>query len=83
MAFFDDLGKRASKTTARAMAKAQEISEISKINTSISEEEKKVNAAYYQIGKLYVSLHGEEGLYTLGGSDAGSVVSATGGAWRW
>lgn len=61
MAFFDDLGKRASMTTARAMAKAQEISEISKINASISEEEKKVNAAYYQIGKLYVSLHGEEG----------------------
>ncbi len=58
MAFFDNLSKKASETTAKAMQKAQELSEISRINSLISEEEKRINATYYQIGKLYVSVHG-------------------------
>ncbi len=61
MAFFDNLGKMASEATAKAMQKAQELSEISRINSLISEEEKKNNATYYQIGKLYVSVHGSDG----------------------
>lgn len=61
MAFFDNLGKKASEATAKAMQKAQEVSEISRINSLISEEEKKINATYYQIGKLYVSVHGSDG----------------------
>lgn len=61
MAFFDNLSKKASETTAKAMQKAQELSEISRINSLVSEEEKKINAAYYQIGKLYVSVHGSDG----------------------
>lgn len=61
MAFLNNLGKKASETTAKAMQKAQELSEISKINLLVSEEEKKINAAYYQIGKLYVSVYGSEG----------------------
>lgn len=61
MAFFDNLGKKASETTAKAMQKAQELSEISRINSLVSEEEKRINAAYYQIGKLYVSVHGSDG----------------------
>lgn len=61
MAFFDNFGKKASETTAKAMQKVQELSEISRINSLISEEEKKINATYYQIGKLYVSVHGSDG----------------------
>lgn len=61
MAFFDNLSKKASETTAKAMQKAQELSEISRVNSLISEEEKKMNATYYQIGKLYVSVHGSDG----------------------
>lgn len=61
MAFFDNLGKKASEATAKAMQKAQELSEISRVNSLISEEEKKINATYYQIGKLYVSVHGSDG----------------------
>lgn len=60
MAFFDNLGKKASETTAKAMQKAQDLSEISRVNSLISEEEKKMNATYYQIGKLYVSVHGAD-----------------------
>lgn len=61
MAFFDNLGKKASEATAKAMQKVQEVSEISRVNSLISEEEKKINATYYQIGKLYVSVHGSDG----------------------
>lgn len=61
MAFFDNLGKKASEATAKAMQKAQEVSEISRVKSLISEEEKKINATYYQIGKLYVSVHGADG----------------------
>jgi len=60
MAFFDNLGKKASETTAKAMQKAQELSEISRLNSLISDEEKKINAAYLEIGKLYVSVHSSD-----------------------
>lgn len=60
MAFFEDLGRKASETTAKAMQKAQELSEISKLNGQIADEEKKLNGLYYQIGKLYVSVHGSD-----------------------
>lgn len=57
MAFFDHLGRRASQATAKAVQKAQELSETTRLNTLISDEEKKIDNAYSQIGKLYVSLH--------------------------
>ncbi len=60
MAFFDNLGKKASEATAKAVQKAQELSEITRINSLISEEEKKISATYCQIGKLYVSAHASD-----------------------
>ncbi len=56
MAFLDDLNKKinqVSQTTANKM-------EISKINSTIAEDEKKVNQLYYQIGKLYLANHPED-----------------------
>lgn len=61
MAFFDNLGKKASEATSRAMQKAQDLSETAKLNSTISDEEKRINATYSQIGKLYVELHREDG----------------------
>lgn len=71
MAFFDNLGKRASEATAKAIQKAQELSETTKLNSLISDEEKKVNNAYYQIGKLYVSLYSGDGDEAFAGMIAG------------
>lgn len=71
MAFFDKLGKKASEATAKAIQKAQELSETTKLNSLISDEEKKVNNAYYQIGKLYVSLHSGDGDEAFAGMIAG------------
>ncbi len=67
MTFFDNFGEKVSEATAKARQKAQEFSEISRINSIISEEEKKINATYYQIGKLYVSVHGSDGEESFSG----------------
>mgnify|MGYP002796599112 FL=1 len=60
MAFWDNLSQKASETTAKAMQKAKEMSDIAKLNAMISEEETKINNTYYQIGKLYVTMHSHD-----------------------
>lgn len=60
MAFLDDLGKRISKTGQSAIQKTKDMAEVAKYNSMISEEEKSINNNYYQIGKLYISLHSTE-----------------------
>lgn len=57
MAFWDNFSQKASETTAKAMQKAKEMSDIAKLNSMISEEETKINNTYYQIGKLYIAMH--------------------------
>lgn len=57
MAFFDDLGKKLSQAGQTAVQKTKEMTDIARINGMISDEEKKVNDNYYQIGKLYVAMH--------------------------
>lgn len=60
MAFFDELGKKISQTGQRAVQKTKEMADVAKLNSNITEEEKKINNAYYQIGQLYVSKHEED-----------------------
>lgn len=61
MGFFDDLGKKVSDAGQKTLQKTKEMSDTAKINSMISEEERKLNNTYYQIGKLYVSVHGGDG----------------------
>lgn len=61
MGFFDDLGKRVTDAGQRAVQKTQEMSEVARINSLISQNESKINNTYYQIGKLYVNIHGNDG----------------------
>lgn len=56
MAFFDDISK-----------KTKNLADSAKINVAISDEEKKLNNLYYQVGKLYVSLHPTDYQYEFGG----------------
>lgn len=81
MAFFESLGKKASEATAKAIQKAQDLSETTKLNALISDAEKKVNDTYCQVGKLYVSLHGGDGDEAFAGmiasiSEAEQKISA-------
>lgn len=60
MAFFDDLGKKISQAGQTAVQKTKEMADIAKLNSSISDEERKIENSYREIGKLYVALHDEE-----------------------
>ena len=60
MSFFDDLGKKLSQAGQTAVQKTKEMADIAKLNSAISDEEKRIDDNYLQIGKLYVSLHDAE-----------------------
>jgi len=55
MAFFEDLGKKISDVSQSTMQKGKDFAEVQKLNSSISDEQKKINEALMQIGKLYYS----------------------------
>ena len=57
MGFFDDLGKRVTNAGQRAVQKTQEMSEVARFNSMITQNESKINDIYYQIGKLYANIH--------------------------
>lgn len=59
MAFFDEIGKKLSQTGQAAVQKTKQMADVAKLNSDISDEEKKVTNIYYQIGQLYVSLHND------------------------
>ncbi len=60
MAFFDELGKKISKAGQSAVQKGKELADIAKINSAVSDEERKIDDSYREIGKLYFSMHGED-----------------------
>ena len=57
MGFFDDIGKKVSDVGQKTLQKTKEVSDKVKINSQISDEEKKLENTYCQIGKLYVEKH--------------------------
>lgn len=67
MSFFENVKNTMTDVTAKGMQKAQVISESVRINSLISDEENKMNQIYYQIGKLYVSLHSSDAELEFGG----------------
>ncbi|MEL1136550.1 zinc-ribbon domain-containing protein [Desulfitobacterium sp. THU1] len=52
MAFFDKIGKKIGDVAGSAADKAKELAEITKLNASISAEEKKIQVYYQEIGEL-------------------------------
>ena len=60
MAFFEDLGKKLSGVGQSAVQKTQNATDSIRLNNQINEEERKINAAYLNIGKRYVELHGSK-----------------------
>lgn len=57
MAFLDDIGKKITQAGQSAVQKTKGITDIAKINATISDEEKKINSNYNRLGKLYVAIH--------------------------
>lgn len=60
MAFWDDLGQKASQTTVKAVQKAKDLAEIAKLNGSLAEAEARIQDAYCQIGKTYAAQHPQD-----------------------
>ena len=75
MALWDSLSKKASETTAKAVQQAKMMSEVAKLNSLVSDEEKKINNNYYQIGKLYVAMHRDDYAEDFGGMITAIVES--------
>lgn len=57
MAFFENLSKKASEASAKAIQMTKEFSDTTRLNSMISTEEKNITNTYCQIGKLYVSMY--------------------------
>lgn len=53
MAFLKDLGSKISTVAGDAADKAKELAEITKLKTDISSEQKKIQQAFINLGKLY------------------------------
>ena len=60
MALLDNLSKKASAVGSMAIQKTKVLSEISKLNSQISEEENQKNYAFHKMGQLYYSLHASD-----------------------
>lgn len=62
MAFFDQLGKKISSTSQNMMQKAKGLVDITGLKSQISDEEKKINKYYYNLGKMYYASQKESPL---------------------
>ena len=59
MSFFEGIGKKLAQSGQEAAQKAKNTAEVIKLNSMISDEEKRINNFYLQIGKLYYETYGE------------------------
>lgn len=60
MAFFEEIGKKITQTGQGAVQKTKVFTEVTKLNGQISEQQKRIDNAYSQIGKLYYDLYNAE-----------------------
>lgn len=60
MGLLDDFGKKVTDVGQKTLQKTKEMSGVARINSLISQNEGRLNNLYCQIGKLYVSVHGND-----------------------
>lgn len=60
MAIWDDITKKASVLTEKAVQQARDLSEMAKLQGQILEAEKNANDHYNQLGRLYAATHPED-----------------------
>lgn len=60
MAFFDELGKKITSAGEGAVNKGKAFADVTRLNSAVSDEEKKIDSLYFQIGRLYTSLHPQD-----------------------
>lgn len=67
MAFLDQFSKKVSQVGQGAAQSAKNFAAVTKLNSMISEEEKKVNNLFYQIGKTYFETNSQNPAENLAG----------------
>lgn len=60
MALFDNLSRMAAEASQKAVQKTKNFSDTSKLQTLISDAEKRINLTYSEIGKLYLVVHRDD-----------------------
>jgi hypothetical protein len=58
MALFDDIKRKVADTTQGAVKATKELAETARLNSQISDEQRKIGNHYSQIGKLYYEQYG-------------------------
>lgn len=53
MSFFDDLGKTLTDKSQEVAKKAKDVTEVTRLNSQISSEQKKIESCYTEIGRIY------------------------------
>lgn len=57
MALWDNITKKATAVTEKAVSQARSLSEMAKLHNQIADAEKTITDCYTQIGKLYATAH--------------------------
>ena len=57
MSFFEKIGEHIGKVGQDVTAQTKKISDITQLNSSISEKEKRISALYLEIGQVYYEKH--------------------------
>lgn len=60
MALWDNITRKASAVTEKAVQQAKNLSELAKLHTQIADTEKTITDNYTQIGKLYAAAHPDD-----------------------
>ena len=59
MGYFDAIGKKITQTGQGVVQKTKDTAEVLKLNGLISDEQKRINNYYCEMGKLYFNLHAD------------------------
>ena len=60
MAIWENISKKASETTAKAVQQAKVLSETARLSGLVSTEEKNLESEFAQLGKRYLELHADD-----------------------
>lgn len=67
MALFDDLGKKLTQKSQDIAEKTKNFTEIAKLNSQISDEEKALDKTFQELGKAYFEAHKDDAEEALKG----------------
>lgn len=71
MAFFEQIGKKITDAGQGAAQSAKNLADVTKLNSSISDKEKKISQLYFAIGEAFFQAHKGE----VGGEQSENIAA--------